>query len=119
METVLYFQSQTKANAAEKLSGVQDVAAKCGWFVQIVPKCPSAKLLRALEDFCGFENPNSLRKFFRAQTGKMMTEWRKGVYVRFVDGFMYPSVRPGLGIELNEEAAARKAAPPPPLKYAR
>ena len=51
METVLYFQSQTKANAAEKLSGVQDVAAKCGWFVQVVPKCPSAKLLRALEDF--------------------------------------------------------------------
>ena len=49
METVLYFQSQAKANAAEKLSGVQDVAAKCGWFVQIVPKCPSAKLLRALD----------------------------------------------------------------------
>ena len=47
METVLYFQSQAKVNAAEKLSGVQDVAAKCGWFVQIVPKCPSAKLLRA------------------------------------------------------------------------
>jgi galactonate dehydratase len=35
--------------------------------------------------------------------------WRKDVVdedVRFVDGMMYPSDRPGLGIELNEEAAA-------------
>ena len=35
--------------------------------------------------------------------------WRKDVIdedVRFVDGLMYPSDRPGLGIELNEEAAA-------------
>jgi galactonate dehydratase len=38
--------------------------------------------------------------------------WRKDVVnedVRFVDGFMYPSDRPGLGIELNEEAAAAHA----------
>ena len=27
--------------------------------------------------------------------------------VKFVDGMMYPSDRPGLGIELNEEAAAK------------
>ena len=35
--------------------------------------------------------------------------WRKDVIdedVKFVDGMMYPSDRPGLGIELNEEAAA-------------
>ena len=35
--------------------------------------------------------------------------WRKDVIdeeVKFKDGFMYPSDRPGLGIELNEEAAA-------------
>ena len=35
--------------------------------------------------------------------------WRKDVVdedVKFVDGMMYPSDRPGLGIELNEEAAA-------------
>ena len=34
--------------------------------------------------------------------------WRKDVIdedVRFTDGLMYPSDRPGLGIELNEEAA--------------
>ena len=34
--------------------------------------------LKAISDFCGFENPNSLRKFFKAQTGKTMTEWRDG-----------------------------------------
>ena len=32
--------------------------------------------LKAISDFCGFENPNSLRKFFKSQTGKTMTEWR-------------------------------------------
>lgn len=35
--------------------------------------------------------------------------WRKDVVdedVRFADGLMYPSDRPGLGIELNEAAAA-------------
>ena len=35
--------------------------------------------------------------------------WRKDVIdedVRFADGLMYPSDRPGLGIELNEEEAA-------------
>ena len=32
--------------------------------------------LKAISDFCGFENPNSLRKFFKAQTGMTMTAWR-------------------------------------------
>ena len=34
--------------------------------------------------------------------------WRKDIIdedVRFTDGLMYPSNRPGLGIELNEDAA--------------
>ena len=35
--------------------------------------------LKAISDFCGFENPNSLRKFFRAHTGKTMTEWRESI----------------------------------------
>ena len=43
MDTILYFQSQSKTNAAEKLGGVQDVAAKCGWLVQTVPGLPSPK----------------------------------------------------------------------------
>ncbi len=51
METILYFQSQSKTNAAEKLGGVQDVAAKCGWLVQTVPGLPSAKRIAALVEF--------------------------------------------------------------------
>ena len=51
MDTILYFQSQSKTNAAEKLGGVQDVAAKCGWLVQTVPRLPPTKRLRALEEF--------------------------------------------------------------------
>ena len=32
--------------------------------------------LKALSDFCGFTNPNSLRKFFLRETGMTMSEWR-------------------------------------------
>ena len=32
--------------------------------------------LKAISDFCGFTNPNSLRKFFRKATGMTMTAWR-------------------------------------------
>ncbi len=32
--------------------------------------------LKALSDFCGFENPNSLRKFFRRETGSTLRAWR-------------------------------------------
>jgi len=32
--------------------------------------------LKALSDFCGFDHPNSLRKFFKKQTGQSMTDWR-------------------------------------------
>ncbi len=32
--------------------------------------------LKALSDFCGFENPNSLRKFFRRETGTTLRAWR-------------------------------------------
>ena len=32
--------------------------------------------LKAVSDFCGFANPNSLRKFFRRETGITMSEWR-------------------------------------------
>ena len=34
--------------------------------------------LKAISDFCGFTNPNSLRKFFRKETGKTLSEWRAG-----------------------------------------
>ena len=32
--------------------------------------------LKAISDFCGFTNPNSLRKFFRRETGMAMSAWR-------------------------------------------
>lgn len=32
--------------------------------------------LKALSDFCGFEDPNSLRKFFRRETGMPLRAWR-------------------------------------------
>ena len=32
--------------------------------------------LKALSDFCGFEDPNSLRKFFRRETGTTLRAWR-------------------------------------------
>ena len=32
--------------------------------------------LKAISDFCGFTNPNSLRKFFRRETGMSMSAWR-------------------------------------------
>ncbi|MBR4171385.1 MAG: substrate-binding domain-containing protein [Kiritimatiellae bacterium] len=32
--------------------------------------------LKTISDFCGFAHPNSLRKFFRSETGMSMSEWR-------------------------------------------
>lgn len=32
--------------------------------------------LKAISDFCGFENPNSLRKFFLKETGMTLSAWR-------------------------------------------
>ena len=51
MEVVLYFQSQSKTNAGEKLGGVQAVAALCGWLVQVVEGLPPPRRLAALMDF--------------------------------------------------------------------
>lgn len=32
--------------------------------------------LKAISDFCGFRHPNSLRKFFRRETGMTLSAWR-------------------------------------------
>jgi LacI family transcriptional regulator len=32
--------------------------------------------LKTISDFCGFDHANSLRKFFKKQTGKTMSEWK-------------------------------------------
>lgn len=34
------------------------------------------RLLKSISDFCGFKNPNSLRKFFLKETGMTMSAWR-------------------------------------------
>ena len=32
--------------------------------------------LKSISDFCGFSHPNSLRKFFRRETGMTLGAWR-------------------------------------------
>ena len=38
--------------------------------------CPGLTAEEAISDFCGFSHPNSLRKFFRRETGMTMSAWR-------------------------------------------
>ena len=33
--------------------------------------------LKTIGDFCGFGNPNSLRKFFLRETGMTLSAWRQ------------------------------------------
>lgn len=35
------------------------------------------RLLKSISDFCGFKDPNSLRKFFLKETGMTMSAWRE------------------------------------------
>lgn len=35
------------------------------------------QMLKSISDFCGFSNPNSLRKFFLRETGMTMSAWRQ------------------------------------------
>ncbi|MBQ9431624.1 MAG: substrate-binding domain-containing protein [Kiritimatiellae bacterium] len=51
MNVVLYFQSQSKTNALEKLAGVQEVAAKLNWLVQPVEGIPPPAQMHQLFDF--------------------------------------------------------------------
>ncbi len=51
MDTILYFGSHAKTNAAEKLGGVQDIAAKNGMPVQAIDGLPSRKRLAGLLEF--------------------------------------------------------------------
>jgi len=53
MKTLLYFQSTSKTSASEKLGGVQSIAAKCGWHVQIVDGIPTASKIKSLVSFWG------------------------------------------------------------------
>ncbi len=51
MKTLLYFHSHSKINTSEKLSGVDAIASKCGWLVQVVDEIPKQRRLRALLEF--------------------------------------------------------------------
>lgn len=51
MVTILYFQSKSKQNRSEKLKGVQNIAAKYGWLLQVVEGIPCVKSLATLLDF--------------------------------------------------------------------
>lgn len=56
METILYFRAQTNSRAENKLAGVMDVAAKCGWHVQVVDAHPTVDKVRQLREYwsaCG------------------------------------------------------------------
>ena len=33
--------------------------------------------IKSISDFCGFKNPNSLRKFFKRETGMTLSEWKR------------------------------------------
>ena len=37
----------------------------------------SDRQIKSISDFCGFKNPNSLRKFFKRETGMTLSEWKR------------------------------------------
>ena len=37
----------------------------------------SNQQIKSISDFCGFKNPNSLRKFFKRETGMTLSRWRE------------------------------------------
>ena len=51
MNVILYFQSQSKTNALEKLAGVQEIAAKLNWLVQPIEEIPPESRMHVLLDF--------------------------------------------------------------------
>lgn len=36
----------------------------------------SNQQIKSISYFCGFQNPNSLRKFFKHETGMTLSEWK-------------------------------------------
>lgn len=65
------FRAATGRSILEEIHAVQLERAK-----QLVGD--TSVQLKAISDFCGFRNPNSLRKFFLRETGMTMTAWRAG-----------------------------------------
>lgn len=64
------FRKATNRSILEEIHAVQLESAKRMLETTDMP-------LKALSDFCGFENPNSLRKFFLRETGSTLRAWRR------------------------------------------
>ena len=63
------FRQATGHSILEEIHNVQLERAK-----QILLE--SDRQIKSISDFCGFQNPNSLRKFFKRETGMTLSEWK-------------------------------------------
>ena len=66
------FRKATGRSILEEIHAVQLECAK-----QLLKN--QNRQLKGISDFCGFKHPNSLRKFFRRETGMPLGAWRKTV----------------------------------------
>ena len=96
---------QPDSSHAGGITGMKQIAAICD--AHHIPFCahnPSGPVANAVTLALGVSTPG----YCIHETLFDDVPWRKDVIdedVRFAGGLMYPSERPGLGIELNEEAA--------------
>jgi galactonate dehydratase len=96
---------QPDSSHAGGITGMKQIAALCD--AHHTPFCahnPSGPVANAVTLALGVSTPG----YCIHETLFDDVPWRKDVIdedVRFADGLMYPSDRPGLGIELNENAA--------------
>ena len=97
---------QPDSSHAGGITAMKEIAGLCG--AHHIPFCahnPSGPVANAVTLALGVSTPG----YCIHETLFDDVPWRKDVIdedVKFVDGLMYPSDRPGLGIELNEAAAA-------------
>mgnify|MGYP003307892415 CR=1 FL=1 len=97
---------QPDSSHAGGITAMKQIAAICD--AHHIPFCahnPSGPVANAVTLALGVSTPG----YCIHETLFDDVPWRKDVIdedVRFSEGLMYPSDRPGLGIELNEEAAA-------------
>jgi LacI family transcriptional regulator len=63
------FRQATGHSILEEIHSIQLERAK-----QIL--LDSDRQIKSISDFCGFNHPNSLRKFFKRETGMTLSEWK-------------------------------------------
>ena len=71
MRNDIRFRQATGHSILEEIHRIQLERAK-----QILTE--SGRQIKSISDFCGFRNPNSLRKFFKRETGMTLSEWKNG-----------------------------------------